>query len=109
MNITIKRVKYFDPKSALGKTLSESVEETTKVLQRKARKEVPVDTGFLRASIKRVINKFIGSITVWARYGKFVEYGTMYNKANPFFRRALEYTERRLPSIIRKAWKRNMK
>jgi len=47
---------------------------------------VPVDTGFLRSSIQaRQVGKAHWRVTVGADYGVYVEYGTRFNRAQPFF------------------------
>lgn len=46
----------------------------------------PVDTGFLRSSIQaRQVGKAHWRVTVGAEYGVYVEYGTRFNRAQPFF------------------------
>lgn len=56
-----------------------------------ARRRAPVRTGYLRSSI---VNEKIDygrhKVTVGARYGAYVEYGTRNMAAQPFFRPAVE-------------------
>ena len=107
--MSLKVVKNFDPEEALYKVLSQSVEDVSRVLTSKARNEAPVDTGFLKASIKHNIEKLRAMITAWAHYAPYVEYGTMYQRSNPFFRRAIEGTIRLVPTIIARNVRRYMK
>lgn len=52
--------------------------------QMKAR--VPVDTGFLKSSIQaRKVGPAHWRVTVGAEYGLFVEYGTRFMGAQPYF------------------------
>lgn len=47
---------------------------------------VPVDTGFLRSSIQaRQLGPAHWRVTVTADYGVYVEYGTRFNRAQPYF------------------------
>lgn len=68
------------------------VAKTALDLEGQMKARVPVDTGFLRSSIKaRQVggNASSGSIhwrvTVGAEYGAYVEFGTRFNRAQPFF------------------------
>lgn len=46
----------------------------------------PVDTGFLRSSIQaRKMGPAHWRVTVGAEYGLYLEYGTRFNRAQPFF------------------------
>lgn len=46
----------------------------------------PVDTGFLRSSIQAMkVGPAHWRVTVGADYGLYVEYGTRFNRAQPFF------------------------
>lgn len=54
-------------------------------------KGIPVDTGFLRQSIrKKNINKLAAGVSPKARYGAPVHDGTKHMQARPFFEWALE-------------------
>jgi HK97 gp10 family phage protein len=109
MSLYVKRKKYFDPREALRNMIEDVVKESSTRITKKAKREAPKDTGFLRASIKNRINRWKAAVTVWAHYGKYVEFGTIFMSANPFFRRALEDTKRVLPTILRRAYRRNFK
>lgn len=59
-----------------------------------AKKEAAVDTGNLRASIQGHVEKMMGAVVmqieVGAEYAIFVEFGTIYQEAQPFLRDALQ-------------------
>lgn len=109
ISMKVERLKKIDTTKALYRTLQDVLESTTRVLTSKAKDQAPVRTGFLKASIKHSINKLRAYVRAWASYAGFVEYGTMYQHANPFMRRALEKTKRLLPTIIRRAYNRHFK
>ena len=103
----VEKIVYINVKDALLKAIPDIIDDTVKVLTKDAKAEAPVITGFLRSSIKGTIGNKKGMVKVWAPYGIYVEFGTMYRKkANPFFRRALDNTKRLLPTIIRRNWNR---
>lgn len=108
-NMKIKRIERINTTQALYKTLEQAVSDTAKVLTVKARREAPEDTGFLKASIKHNISRLKAFVKAWAHYAPYVEYGTMYMRANPFMRRAIEDTKRIMPTIISRAFRRHFK
>lgn len=55
-------------------------------IQAAAASRAPVDTGFLRNSIQAVkVGPAFWRVTVGAEYGLYVEYGTRYMGAQPYF------------------------
>lgn len=107
--VSIITKKHFDPKKQLEKALQASIVNISEDIRKQAKYEAPVDTGFLKASIKNRIDRLRAAITVWASYGGYVEFGTMYQKANPYFRRAIDIVKVKIPSILGKNIRRYMK
>lgn len=107
--MTMIRKQNFNPKEALYKTLEASVSDTAKYLTMKAKAEAPERSGLLKSSIYHSIEKLKAMVAAWAHYAPYVEYGTMFQSANPFFRRALQMTERMVPVIIAKNVRRFFK
>src|SRR5262245_7282677 len=61
--------------------------EAAKHMAEGARERAPFDTGALRDSIRAVNNEVVAE----ARHARFVEYGTIYMAAEPFFFEAAEH------------------
>ena len=85
--------------------LKKTLLETMVSLEKHARREVPVRTGKLRASLNtkplRPAAKIITGDGV--EYGRFVELGTSRQAPNPFLRRALMVTKiLDIPRILKK-------
>lgn len=53
-----------------------ALEESVTVVQRDAKKEVTVDTGSLRGSIKKEVRRLTGTVTAAEDYAIFIEEGT---------------------------------
>ena len=109
LKIRFKKKVYINPKSLISKTLEGTVEDVAKLLTARAKSEAPVRTGFLRSSIKNSIDRFKAVVYAAAHYAGYVEFGTYKQKANPYFRRAIDNVKRKVPSIIRKNWRKNVK
>lgn len=59
-------------------------------IQAQAIRMAPVDTGTLRNSIQaRKVRPFAWEVTVGAEYGVYVEWGTRFMAAQPYFRPAI--------------------
>ncbi len=74
-------------------------------IQNRAKKEAPVDTGALRSSITLTPKRPAINITAadGVEYGSFVEFGTVNQRPNPFFRRAQTQVEKiDIPRILKK-------
>lgn len=84
--------------SAFDKALIPKIRATAEALallgERFAKKEAPVDTGNLQASIKGSVEKMMAAVVmqieVGAEYGIHQEFGTIYQEAQPYLRPALQ-------------------
>lgn len=103
ISMKVKRRVYFDPTKALYKVCEQVVKDTSIHLEGRARHHAPKDTGFLKASIKKLVKRLRARVYTFAHYAGFVEYGTIYQRAQPYFRRAINDTLRILPTIISRA------
>ena len=88
--------------AVIEKTFNEWCDEVVQVL----RNRVPVDTGTLRSTIRTYRNGDIWVIEVGneqVNYGPFLEYGTRFQKAQPFFNTTLNEMEPRLINKLNSA------
>jgi hypothetical protein len=88
------------------KTLAEEIQlEAIKVGVQVAKSYVPVDTGRLQASIRKLSKSTYGSTVYYAGY---VEEGTVYMDAQPYMAPSFEAVKRALPGIEHDAFMRSM-
>lgn len=83
------------------------VRDYAKAIQREAQRLAPVRTGHLKASIRATkVSDGTWKVEVGAHYGKFVEYGTRYQHAQPFLTPAVEIVKKsnrfRVGNVLRK-------
>ncbi|HYG68512.1 MAG TPA: HK97-gp10 family putative phage morphogenesis protein [Anaeromyxobacteraceae bacterium] len=77
--------------SRIAERVGQETLESAQRIERTAKSLAPVDTGRLRASIEAVREGRTSAVLrVGAPYGAFVEYGTRWNRAQPFLRPAVE-------------------
>lgn len=79
-------------KAATLKDAQNIVKSNTADLSKRMQSQVPVDTGFLRRSIKMSISDggFTGLVHPTAEYSPYVEYGTRFMSAQPFIKPSFE-------------------
>jgi HK97 gp10 family phage protein len=86
-------LRYFAPEAdALVRGVALGIEAYAKIA-------APVDTGFLRSSIQMTDDRpgdAEAEVIVGAEYGPYVEYGTVHQRAQPYFTPALVKGRRRL-------------
>lgn len=84
--------------------VSQIVRSTAFAIEADAKSRAPVDTGFLRNSIKATIEQgeIVAKVVVGADYGRFVEYGTRRAGAQPFLRPAVEVNKPLYFAALRK-------
>lgn len=90
----------------------EALDEWSKDVRAKARRDVPIDTGNLGSAIEARVNrgKLEAEVGVWeddAYYGQFVEQGTSSQEAQPFLLPAFE-RHRNIKPYIRAALERRL-
>jgi HK97 gp10 family phage protein len=85
-----------DMNNAMIKTLIRG----TNIVQAEAKTIVPVKDGILRGSIVKAVDssKLNGTVSTNTEYAGYVEFGTRYQKAQPYMRPALIKS---VPKIIR--------
>lgn len=74
-------------------------EESASYAAALAREYAPVDTGWLKSNIRKVGNYVYSA----ADYSIYVNYGSLFTIANPFFTRAVEEATREMEGSISKA------
>jgi HK97 gp10 family phage protein len=70
-----------------------------------AKRNTPVDTGRLRASISSRSDKETATVFTPTEYAPYVEYGTKRQKAQPFMRTALDKNRKKLISLYRQIFR----
>jgi HK97 gp10 family phage protein len=79
------------------------VRKTAFLLEGKAKQLAPVDTGFLRNSITtQKLADATYSVAVGAEYGIYVEFGTRWMRAQPYFTPAIEEARRYFDGELKK-------
>ena len=94
MSVEIRGVKEMQKmlnKVASLKDVQNAVKVNTTEMHQKASRKVPVDTGHLRRSLTIDFrdNGLTGRVYTDVEYSIYVEYGTRFQSAQPFFRPAL--------------------
>lgn len=87
--------------------LQEIVKQNGTELNRNIQKITPVDTGNLRRSITLELNNngLIAKVYTKVPYAKFVEYGTIHQKAQPYFRPPFRVQKARFKKQITQLFK----
>jgi HK97 gp10 family phage protein len=89
---------------SLTRNIGAALREGAQLIVDSAQANAPVDTGFLRDSIQ-VAEESDTSVTVVAEaeYAAFVEYGTRFMSAQPFFEPAIEEAKQQIQQLLRDA------
>nr|DAZ68155.1 MAG TPA: putative tail component [Caudoviricetes sp.] len=89
-----KILKKFNNTATVEKDVSKLVKDTLYNIERDAKKKCPVDTGRLRGSITtNIISTYSGEVGTNVEYAEYVEYGTRYQSAQPYFEPAVDENE----------------
>lgn len=89
-----KILREFNKTETVEKDVSKLIKNTLHNIERDAKKSCPVDTGRLRGSITtNIISTYSGEVETNVEYAKYVEYGTRYQSAQPYFEPAVEKNE----------------
>lgn len=103
LSITPRRIGSFRPevdRANAGRV--RAVRVGTFLLEGMIAARAPVDTGFLQASVSSRFDGQVGVVTVGAEYGAYVNYGTRFQSAQPFFDDAVNEFRPVWPSIVRR-------
>lgn len=91
---TEKILREFNKTETVEKDVSKLIKNTLHNIERDAKKSCPVDTGRLRGSITtNIISTYSGEVGTNVEYAGWVEYGTRYQSAQPYFEPAVEKNE----------------
>ena len=89
-----KILREFNKTETVEKDVSKLIKDTLYNIERDAKKKCPVDTGRLRGSVTtNIISTYSGEVGTNVEYAEYVEYGTRYQSAQPYFEPAVETNE----------------
>ncbi len=89
-----KILREFNKTETVEKDVSKLIKDTLHNIEKDAKRSCPVDTGRLRGSITtNIISSYSGEVETNVEYAKYVEYGTRYQSAQPYFEPAVETNE----------------
>jgi HK97 gp10 family phage protein len=103
LRVLLKYDRSREVQAKQHQTIRQTLGDGAAIMQDRAMSIVAVDTGRLRASIRlrRVGNLVVQVFTV-VEYGPYVEYGTRYMQAQPFFRPAYEQTYQVIIALLKR-------
>jgi len=103
----MRKIKILAEKNV--KALKGVMNKSVLVVERRAKKEVPVLTGRLRSSITNEVKKegagYVGIVGTNVVYAPFVEFGTAIRKAKPYLFPALKNSQRDIIRFLKVAIK----
>nr|DAN61009.1 MAG TPA: putative tail component [Caudoviricetes sp.] len=89
-----KILREFNKTETVEKDVSKLIKNTLHNIEKDAKRSCPVDTGRLRGSITtNIISSYSGEVGTNVEYAGWVEYGTRYQSAQPYFEPAVEKNE----------------
>lgn len=89
-----KILREFNFIETVEKDVSKLIKDTLHNIERDAKKSCPVDTGRLRGSITtNIISTYSGETGTNVEYADYVNSGTRYQQAQPYFDSAVEKNE----------------
>ena len=89
-----KLLRKFNKTETVEKDVSKLIKNTLHNIERDAKKECPYDTGRLRGSITtNIISTYSGEVGTNVEYADYVNSGTRYQEAQPYFDPAVETNE----------------
>lgn len=89
-----KILREFNKTETVEKDVSKLIKNTLHNIEKDAKRSCPVDTGRLRGSITtNIISTYSGEVGTNVEYAEYVEYGTRYQSAQPYFEPAVETNE----------------
>lgn len=84
--------------------MEDIVQDTVNLVYKEVKKNAPVDTGFLKANIRKEVKKMAGKVVSGAEYSSAPEFGTYRQPAQRYFRKAIKKGEQ----FMRKEMKSNL-
>ncbi len=112
VEITIQVFNATEIMNWLAKKPDETVREVGKAIEKavfkvneRAKRNSPVDTGRMRASISKSVSEraMSGEVVVGVRYGIYVHEGTRYMKGRPFLENAVRDSEKEIEGYLLQA------
>ena len=105
------KAKFNKDLKAFGKEFGFTTEQSLDALSQefilKSKQLVAVDTGRLRASISETAKgRLFREVGTNVGYGLHIEFGTRFQKAQPFLRPALEDIRKRFHKVLEKKFKK---
>lgn len=107
MKIEIQAVNLAQVMKKIGKltpamkvALQNAIEKGAMILEKDSKKNTPVDTGRLRASIYSTIKPLSATVQPKTDYAVFVHEGTRFMKGRPYMRQAVDSNEKRIEDVF---------
>ena len=98
-----KLLRKFNNTDAVEKDVSKLVKDTLYNIEKDAKRDCPVDTGRLRGSITtNIISTYSGEVGTNVEYAEYVNSGTRYQEAQPYFDSAVKKNEDKLDKDLDK-------
>lgn len=79
------------------------------VIEKYAKEDAPVDTGFLRSSISSARTADGAEVRVDAEYAYYQEFGSSRNKAQPYIRPAIDENQEEIVRVVAEQIDRDIK
>ncbi len=103
MRVVEKYNRLDENQREMHRVIEETLGDGAKIMQSRAMGIVAVDTGRLRASISlQRVGRLLYEVLTVVEYGPYVEYGTRYMRAQPFFRPAYEQTYQVIIALLKR-------
>ena len=109
IKVQVEAGELFNVKN-IENEVSSLVKNTLYGIETEAKRNCPVDTGRLRGSITtNIIDDMSGEVGTNVSYCEYVEYGTRYQEAQPYFEPAVKKTRDKLDKELDKLIERIIK
>lgn len=114
VNIQIKglnklRGAFLKAPKAVSSELEKGIKRSVIKLERKAKQEVPVDTGRLRGSHRTKFGNLRGEVSPTTTYAVYVHEGTRHQRSNPWLQRTADALQKDVEQEVQQAVNRAIK
>ena len=103
MRVGVRYDRLDEHQREMHRVIRQTLGDGAAMMQDRAMTIVPVDTGRLRASIQlQWVGNLLVEVFTIVEYGPYVEFGTRYMQAQPFFRPAYEQTYQYIIALLKR-------